>query len=413
MVNNRINFNRFRLKNIFFYIFLLFLFVFLLFNKGYSGQKFEFNLKIFSDFGVPLSDVNIYDDKNSLIGKTNKDGIFNTIFYDKFPSYIVLVKDGYEKIIFQYKRRNYTNLTINLQPLKDTIKEEPFNGVFYKDKVPLSNKSIYVKSSGVLKEVWTDSQGRFSTTINRNDRIIIFYIESSNDKDSYIEDIYIEEIFPDEFRNDINYIYTSNFIKKSYFIKNIIKNPSYYFLRLSNENTYFTDIGNEFNKKNYFNNLKLNIFSKNDRIFKNYNFYLDLRLELNKKKEVSIIKLLEDESNIEYKEDFNNYITNSIDFNIGINFKKLSGFVGFSFYNIEAFEEELKKFSFFDKNGNQVLSVYFFDETFKLDENFLKNIYYYSFSIVINKPFSYDQFLDDFYFKTSKDTLWLTFFDNF
>ncbi|MCX8059372.1 MAG: hypothetical protein N3A58_08160 [Spirochaetes bacterium] len=394
-------------------IFFLSLSIFLVnINDIYGGEKIEIVLNIYSDIGCPLENTQIYDDKNSLIGVTSQDGVFKTIFYNNFPMYLLINKDGFERVIIQLKRKKLINLSINLSPIKNTQKEVPFNGIFYKDKVPLSKSIIYIKSAGLLKEVWTDNDGRFSTTITRDQKVIIFYIESFFDKDSYVENIYIEEIQPEEIKNDLNYIYTSSFIKKNYTIKNLFKNPSYYFLRLVNDTVYFTDIGNEFSKKNYFNNLKLNIYSKNDRVFKNYQIFLDLRFEISKIKEISLVRLLEEEYLIEFKEDTNNYIFSSLDYEVGINFKRLSNNFSFGFYNIEVFEEELKKFIFYDKNGNQNLSVYFFDENFKINENIFKNLYYYSFSIVINKSFSYDQFLDDFYFKSSKETIFLNFFGN-
>lgn len=396
---------------IFISIFILFISS-LLFIKINAGQNFELNLKLFDDLGYPLDNVEIYDNNNSLLGKTDIEGNFKIIFYDNLPTFIILYKDGYEKIIYQLIRKKIINFTFILQPLKNFSNEKPFNGIIYKNKSPLQNKVIWIKSGGLLKEVWTDSQGRFSTTIDYKKKLLIFYIERDNSKDSFVENVYIEELNPEEIKDELNYIYTSDFIKKSYNFSNLFKNPSYYFLNLSNNKSYII-IGNSFDDKKYFNKVNLNILSKNDRIFKNYQFFLDLRFDLNKTKEGSILYKLQDEKNYISDENDKNYLISSYDYEIGINFQRKSNNIYFAFENIEAFEEELKRFIFYDKNGNPFLKIFFYSQNYNLKEEFLKNVSFYSFSLIINKPYSYEQFLDDPMFFLSEKTIYLTFFGYF
>lgn len=363
-----------KLKKFIYIIFvIIFTFIFL------SSQNIKkFTITVYNEMGETLDNVLVFKDF-VFKGLTDKRGEFSIDVPFKNYYTLYLEKKGYESFMMDITPQWNNNIKIHLTSNSNFLNEEThLEGVATINKKLISNGSFYIKSKGLLREIWTNKDGKFSTNIPDLKNSFFIYVSSKTINNKFIIDYYIENIKLLKNTNNL-YIDFSNFNQKSYKIK--IENDLSFnttSLIIYNKSVYYPFIFFwNFNIKN--KELIININNLSGKLFDEYNFFYEIfYLPETRKKNIKRYQFFTHNFNLQQK-------------NIELNNKNIK--VVKKYNNQEIFiekqlpdtkisllikENKFKQFILMDKTQKVILNYFTNRDSFYIPYSIFDNAYYMS-----------------------------------
>lgn len=354
------------------------LIILLLSTAVYSENIKKIKITVINEMGEPLKDVLVFKDfvfkgLTDGNGKIKVDIPFNSFYTLYFE------KKGYESFMLDIKPLWDNDIKIHLTANSNFLDEEShLEGVATLNKKTLSNSVFYIKGKGLLREIWTNKDGKFSTNIPDLKNSFFIYIDSKKENNKYIINYYIENVKLDKNKEQF-YINFSDFNKKSY---NITNNSKYSFnttsLIIYNKSVYYpfifywnTNIKNK--------NLIINIYNNSGKLFDEFKFFYEI---------FYLPEKISDNNN-KFKFFTNNF--NLAKSNIELNDKNLETVSKYN--NQEIFiekqlpdtkisllikEKKFKHFILMDKTQKVILNYYTNQDSFYIPYSIFDNAYYMS-----------------------------------